>query len=546
VYNATMWAYLKNWIRGRTAGWWVLLLAAAAFAVRLQLAIRFLRTPYHEFTLHIAGPDQNRFLLWAEGMRAGHWELPGSTASMAFQFSPAYPFLLSLSLANQAQPFLGILLFQALMSALVTLALWDLGKKLGCRAGGIAAAIGWALYAPGAYFDACLMRESLLASSGFLAFWAAVRSWERVSASRVLIAGGLLGFCTALRPHLFFILLPAFFCASAFFGKRDWRRMAGGVGIFVVACAVISPITIYNWRAAHHWVPVSTQGADALILGNDPDGPGVSFVPTVNSLAMLKRSGDTVGGAARVIAKEFLNKPREALELYGRKLRMLVNDYEVPDNYSFYVWRMLTRPPKWLMGGWGLMFPAACLGLWGALRGPIRWRMAAGCAMVFFAGAAVIHIQSRYRFVAVPFLMLLAGYGAAQIARSASRGQWLKAGAALVLAGLIGFAIRPLPSFGYHRVTGSDGVERLSQDVIREVDYVTLLASWSLSDARAHAPVIRLMSNRAYRSYGLAVVQQFDLSMRALYQNLDGVLSRAYREKYGIQNTNNLFQLISG
>ncbi|MBF4307973.1 hypothetical protein, partial [Vibrio anguillarum] len=70
-----------------------------------------------------------------------------------------------------------------------------------------------------------------------------------------------------------------------------------------------SPITIYNWRAAHRWVPVSTQGADALILGNDPDGPGVSFVPTANSLSMLTRSGDTVSGAVRVIEEEFMKKP---------------------------------------------------------------------------------------------------------------------------------------------------------------------------------------------------------------------------------------------
>jgi hypothetical protein len=533
MYNDAMLRQIRLWVNGKAAGRLVLAMAGASFALRVWLADLFLKTPYHEFTLHVTGPDQNRFLLWAERIRAGQWAAPGEGPAAPFQFSPAYSWLLSLSLAWEKHPFLGIFLLQSALSALAGIALWDCGRRLGCRAAGLAAAALWFFYAPSVFMDGCLIRESLLASTGLLSFWAMLAAWDRPTPARSLRAGALLGACAALRFHLFLpIALGVFLITAA--ARKDRRRLTAALLITLAALALQSPVTVRNAVVAGQLAPFPTQGADALILGNDPEGPGIGHVPTANSARMLETSGRTAGGAAAVIGSALVKNPRAALELYGRKLRMLFNDHEVKANYSFYVWKMLLPPARKIFLSWGWVFPFAVIGGWFAWRRRKRdrWKLALGSAAIFLAGAAAVHIQARYRFVAVPFVLLLAGLGLAGMWRLALRKKWIGLIGCVLIVGMTAAAVRPDPSFGYYRVVGLDGVQRLNTDPLQESDYLTLLMSWILSGKEAHADVIRLISNRAARTYGLSVVIQFDQSVRALNSNLDNVLSRSYREKY--------------
>lgn len=514
----------------------IVILALASFVIRLKLAFLFLQTPYHEFTLNVNGPDQNRFLVWAESIRAGYWQVPGTAPDAPFQFSPVYPWLLSLSLRFRENPFFLIFALQALGSALAGLAIWDIGRRLGSAAAGWIAAVLWLFYAPSIFYDGCLIRESLLASTGLLAFWAALRAWDSPSAAKAAAAGLLLGVCTAVRPHVFSVVLSVVFLLGAA-RRRDPQRLKVCAILILAACAVITPITLRNLAVSGQWVPISTQGADALILGNDPSGPGVGHAPTERSMVMLEKSGNSALKAFQVIIRECAAQPRQVVELYARKLRMLFNDYETPANYSFYVWRLLVRPTRWFFLQWGFLFPLACLGAWAALRRQSvhrSWRLALMAAGILLGGAALIHIQARYRFVAVPFLALLAGCGVVDLWKSAAEKRWLRLAAAIAAAALIGLAIRPLPSYGYYRVTGGDGIERLNRDPIQNSDYVTLLASWMLSGAKAQDDAIRIISNRAYRSYGLAAVRELDRSMRALRADPTHILSRVYLEKYRV------------
>lgn len=516
-------------------------LAAISFTLRLKLADTFLRTPYHEFTMHVNGPDQNRFLAWAETIRSGHWTLPGAAADAPFQFSPVYPWLLSLAIRFQPHPLILIFALQALLSCLAGMAMGSIGRRFGSALGGFAAAVLWLFYAPSIFYDGCLIRESLLASLGLLAFWAAVRTWDKPAWTSAALAGVLLGFGTAIRPHFFSLLLLGCFAAAALrTGQPALRRqrLAAWLILGIAACAVISPITFRNWTVSGKFVPISTQGADALILGNDPEGPGIGHVPTPRSLEMLTASGDRFAGALRVIADQTARFPDQMRQLYARKLRMLVNDYEVPANYSLYVWRLLLKPTRWLFLTWGWVFPFACLGAWAALRHGGRergWRLVLGAAFAFLAGAAVIHIQSRYRFVAAPFVILLAGYGVAGLWNLLQKKRFIRLIAAIVGIVVIGLAVKPLPSCGYAEVVGIDGVRRLNTDPIQGSDYVTLLVSWSLSGAQTQAGAIRLISRQAVANYGLPVLTYFDAAIRDVYADPGRVLTAAYIKRYNIR-----------
>lgn len=512
----------------------VLVMAAVSFFLRVHIAQAFIRTPYHEFTLHVSGPDQNRFLAWAEGINRGVWSAPGTDPASVFQFSPVYPWLLSLSLRCFRDPFLAMFLFQSAMSVLAGWALWDCGRRLGRPAAGCAAAALWLFYAPSIFFDGCLIRESLLASTGLLTFWAALAAWERPGVIRAAAAGCMLGFCAAIRAHLFGpLLLLGWWAAAA--ARRDRRRLMCALIMTLTAAALNAPMAVRNYAVSGQFAPAVTQGADAFILGNDPEGPGIGHVPTANSARMLKESGGGFGGAAAVIAREFAAKPKAALELYQRKFRMLWNGHEVTANYSFHVWRFLLPPARMLPLTWQWILPPALIGVWFTIRRrPLRrWRSAAACAGVLLAGALVVHIQSRYRFVAAPFVILLAGLGIAEMGRLAVQKKWLALCLCALIAAGAAAAIRPDPSLGYYRVTGPDGVARRNTDPILESDYVTLLVSWALSGAKAHEEVIGVVSNQAARSYGPSAAAQSDGYIRMLTSERSA-LSRAYRKKYNI------------
>lgn len=532
MYNDAMLQPLAVWANSRSAGRLVLAMTAASFALRVWIANLFLRTPYHEFTLHISGPDQNRFLLWAEGIRAGTWSAPGADPASVFQYSPVYPWLLSVSIGWAKEPFLAILTFQAFLSAWTGWAIWDCGRRLGTGAAGLIGAALWLFYGPSVFFDGCLIRESLLASTGFLSFWLALSAWDRGSAARSVAAGAALGLGAAIRPHIWGPALLLGFVLAAL-KRREPKRLLCAFLLALTACAWNAPVAVRNHLVSGGFTPAATQGADAFILGNDPEGPGVSHVPTENSARMLRESGGGILGAVPVIVREFTAKPEAALELYRRKLRMLFNDHEVGANYSFYVWKFLIPPARGFFLTWGWIFPPAVIGAWFAWRRRGGWRWVLAGAGILLAGAAVVHIQARYRFAAVPFIALLAGYGLAGTARTVLRKKWLSAalcGSVLWTAAVL---VRPDPSYGYHRVTGLDGVTRPASDPIKEPDYLTLLVSWSLSGAEAHRDVIRVVSRRAALIYGPSVALHLDRSVRELTGERSP-LSRAYRRKYGL------------
>lgn len=94
--------------------------------------------------------------------------------------------------------------------------------------------------------------------------------------------------------------------------------------------------------------------------------------------------------------------------------------------------------------------------------------------------------------------------------------------------------MRPLPSFGFYRVVGGDGIERLNQDPIQASDYATLLAALAVSDAKAHAKEIHAIAGRAYGSHGREVAFQYDRAMLALLSDPPNVLTRSYIEKYRV------------
>ncbi|MBF0253701.1 MAG: hypothetical protein HQL11_01045 [Candidatus Omnitrophica bacterium] len=522
----------------RLGFWLVFVMFLFTMGLRLWIIHDFARTPYYQFIINVEGPDPNLFLRWADRIREGSWFLDAAASGRPFYISPFYPFLISLSLLYRSHPLALILGAQALISSALVFVYWDLGRRSGRVAAGILAALLWSLYGPSAYYDACLIRASLVASAGFLVVWSWVVLREH---GRTLFAafplGCFLGFLTALRPHVFLAAIPMRIAISAVRRKRA-QFAAAGLLTLCTALLVISPMTLHNWKSARKVIPVSSQGVDALLLGNDLWGPGVGFFPTDHSRYLKRESEDRLAEALRLIGGEILENPGLFADLYLRKLRMTFNAYEIPSNFSYYVFRRLVPQSRVAGLGFGILLALALPGTVLALRrrGPAREIAAFGWMILL--SILPIHLQSRYRFPVTPFFVFLAGLFLESVFRNLFARRWLMPVAGIITALTIFGLTREAPSYGFLKATAPDGITRPLTSAIRRSDYITWLLALMLDEPTRHRNSVMELSAEAYGIFGTDFVAEFDRSVRRLraeFASRPGVFRADYLRLHGFE-----------
>jgi hypothetical protein len=128
--------------------------------------------------------------------------------------------------------------------------------------------------------------------------------------------------------------------------------------------------------------------------------------------------------------------PLASLQLLARKVALLMNDLEVPDNQDADAVRLLAAPALgWPRIGFGVLMTLAALGVARRERTPFWWFLvlSTGAGM---ATTAVFFIVGRYRVPWFPGLTLLAGCGLADAFRAVAERRFLALGARLALLGI--------------------------------------------------------------------------------------------------------------
>jgi len=90
---------------------------------------------------------------------------------------------------------------------------------------------------------------------------------ERPDLRNVLLSGFLLGALLYVRPHALLLPFIGFWIILVYWPY--WRKMAAACGIFVVAALMLTPWVIRNYRVHGAFVPFTTQGGEALLVGNN-------------------------------------------------------------------------------------------------------------------------------------------------------------------------------------------------------------------------------------------------------------------------------------
>ncbi|MCA9395735.1 MAG: hypothetical protein KC649_01080, partial [Candidatus Omnitrophica bacterium] len=253
----------------------------------------------------------------------------------------------------------------------------------------------------------------------------------------------------------------------------------------------------------------------SLILGNDLTGPGAGFHPTSSSAQWRRSSKNNLKSVLKKITLNTVRKPAETGTLYLRKLRMLMNDYEIGSNYSYYVFKKIVPAGSFPFLGFGLVFSLAAVGLFAGC-GEKRMAIIKIFFLIVLAQALSIHILSRYRYPAVIPMILLAAFGIEFLLRCLlSRKHLLLIAGVLSVTALIHIT-KPYPSYGIRFATDSKGNRKLMSENISRADCITVILACMMYGSNQHTKTIADFSIYGFKHYGVEFITDFHKVSRQL------------------------------
>lgn len=356
-----------------------------------------------------------------------------------------------------------VLVLQQLFGLGTVYCVAQLGRRVFSESAGLVAGGLYGLYGAAAMLEGKVLASSLetfLLVFGFLLLVCGVEAWrakpEGKRGARAWMwfgaAGLLLGLATISRANMLLVIPPML-------GWILWRLRSLSVALVVgcVALGCLVPVALRNACVAGDAVLVSAQGGITFYQGNNPNADGTySTVEEVSgdpakqaaesrALAARKLGIEGEGGAATLKASAVSDywfgrglsywkaQPWDSVVLLGKKLRYWFGSAELSTEYLLKVERELF-PVIWLMPvPFGVIAAFAFLGAVGAFsprsewaekgktktqpEDPVRDRSLVPLLLipvgVSLLTVLMFYFSSRYRLMAVPFLCVFAGGGAA-------------------------------------------------------------------------------------------------------------------------------------
>ncbi len=449
--NGGVWAGAKAW-GGRNR--WALGLAAAAVVARGIYLASVTHDPFFGYLRHI--PDAFFFNNWAQEIASGDWLGDG-----VFFIGPLYAYFLGIIYKLIGPHLTVVRLVHIALDGASAVFIYGFGRRVFGEWPARVAGILWVVYLPAIFFSSFILPVSLdvfliTASFYFLARGVAGRRWNFAA------AGTLVGVAALDRANLLLFAAAAVPVFLIYLRRLGGRRLAA---YFLPLVAILFAVTLRNGLVAGDWVVVSSQGGVNFFLGNSATATGTYW-----NLGEIGQGRPQAlnRDLARVIAEERVGHPMkasavsrwwmgqafswlrghpgDAARLYAKKLRFLLNDFEVSLNVDYYFMKFVTPFHRVQLPYFGFVLPFAVLG-WalGWRRSPFPRTVAAVFVVAYGLSVMAFFISARYRLPMVPLLLVFAGAGFVRVIDEWRAWRWRTAAALTVVAMAVGtFAMWPL------------------------------------------------------------------------------------------------------
>ncbi|MFI5216402.1 MAG: glycosyltransferase family 39 protein [Candidatus Limnocylindria bacterium] len=349
-----------------------------AFALRLVFLLEAQAAPL----FHASVSDARSYWEWSDRIAAGDW-----LGDSVFYQAPLYPYFLALVKLAVGADLFRVRLVQIALGSLACGILFLAGRELVSRRAGIAAGVLLALYPPAIFLDALIQKANLGLLWMTLLLWALARAQKTAGAGVLCACGALLGLLMLTREETLLLAPVLALWILAAGGAIPAAHRARRLGAFLLGLAlVLAPVVWRNAKVGGEFVLTTAQAGPNFYIGNGPEANGI-YVPLLPGRGdPLYERADAVALAeaargrkltAQQVSRYWFERSFEHirshtgqwLSLLLRKLRLLLNWYEIPDAEDLYFFEGSSSLLRGLgrLLHFGVLLPLAAAGV--ALEG---------------------------------------------------------------------------------------------------------------------------------------------------------------------------------
>lgn len=386
--------------------------------------------------------DAHTFDEWARTIAGGDW-----VGHEVFYQAPLYPYFLGSLYATVGRDLVLVRVVQACFGALACVLLAQAAGRLFGRGALRIAGVMLALYPPAIFFDGLIQKSALDGVLGAALIAALVHflvSDPRRRTFTGAIIGVLLGLFALTRENtmIFVPLIAAWMIVISTGETRRVRWIAPAVmcAMFLVTLA---PVAARNHAVGGGFAPTTWNAGANFYIGNSQTSNGTYVPLRIGRADPAYERHDALDLAAQALGHPVT--PGEAsgywfgeawrfirddtggwLRLVAWKIGLASNVHEIGDAEDLY----FTERTCWFVRGldtfwnFGVLLPLAAAGIvatWSKRRE--LWIFHALLGAVF-VGLVAFFVFGRFRYPAVPYLVLFAAGGIVEIARRVRLRRW--------------------------------------------------------------------------------------------------------------------------
>lgn len=328
-----------------------------------------------------------------------------------FYQTPLYPYFLVFSHKIFGKNLFLIRLLQIFIGSLIPVLVYFIAKQFFLISTSLLASFITAFYGPLLYESALGDKTTLAVFFFTLAVLITIKAHQ--NQKNWLLAGIIWGISALLRENSLFVGVVISFTYG---GKKFWQCLLG-------ILLPILPITLLNLRTGD-FVLITSQGGQNFYVGNSSYSTGSYIAPPFVRATPEFEQSDFKREAESRLEKslkpssassywfkeglKFLFKnPQKALSLYTKKILLLVNAYEIPDNYNYEFLKKYISILKLPFFDFGLIGSFAIIGFFYAWKKKRKQKISIMYTVIFLYAFTLIlfYIVGRYRILLIPLFI---------------------------------------------------------------------------------------------------------------------------------------------
>lgn len=455
-----------------------------AVMVRILVVHQIAGSPF--FNIYVA--DSRNYHQWALRLVAGEQD-----RGVFFQ-APLYPYFLSvLYRVFSPDPWVPRIA-QAVLAGVGCSLLAVSASRLFGHIAGWAAGLLAAFYAPALFYDMLVHKTGITLFLGSLLVFATTLF---ITTKRSVAAAFFIGVATgiaAMAIEHYLVVLPAVgvWMLTRFEAPRRQRlRWVGGLlaGVMLIQ----GPVVLRNYQVAGEPVLASTSFGLNFWVGNGEGATGHyrELLYGRGDIRFEQQDANRIAGASlgRLVTTseasrwwfdkalhDMAARPGDWLRVMARKAGMVTGDYEWPDGdaYDAYAQESVILNAIGVFLRFGsllVLFVIAAASVWSAKP---HARLIIVASVLILASVTLFFVFGRYRYAAVPMMLVLSG---ASVALLQQRRNWKLALTAGIVAGAISFIpvdkMQRNPAINYYAI----GVEAVNLNRLDEAKTMMLRSS---------------------------------------------------------------------